>query len=102
LTKAEQRSEAHAFLYKRTDEKLHKLEVMAMEIAKSKTVQARDQLEDMRFLRTLYEDELSLFWFGPSHLLVKDAGTGRSGSSDSSGRTGVEHHMPCRKGLVWP
>lgn len=28
LTKAEQTPEAHAFLYKRTEEKLHNLEVM--------------------------------------------------------------------------
>ena len=32
MTKAEQTPEAHAFLYRRTDEKLHSLEVMTMEI----------------------------------------------------------------------
>ena len=33
------------FLYKRTDEKFHRLEVMAMEIADSKTAKVRDKLE---------------------------------------------------------
>lgn len=37
LTRAEQTPEAHAFLYRPTDEKFHHLEVMALQIAGSKT-----------------------------------------------------------------
>jgi hypothetical protein len=40
LTKAEQTPEAHVFLYKRTEEKFHTLEVMTMKIAESETEQA--------------------------------------------------------------
>ena len=67
MTKAEQTPEAHAFLYKITDEKLHNLEVMSMEIVESKSVQPKDKLVAMEFLRQLYEDEYSLFLYGPSH-----------------------------------
>jgi hypothetical protein len=85
LTKAEQTPEAHAFLYKRTDEKLHKLEVMAMQIAESKTAQVRDKLEAMRFLVQVYEDEVSLFLYGPSHFLVREpASADIARSADSS------------------
>jgi hypothetical protein len=72
LTKAEQTPEAHAFLYKRTEEKFHNLEVMTLQIAESETEQARDRIEAMRFLRQLYEDEYSLFLYGPSHFLTRD------------------------------
>ena len=84
ITKAEQTPEAHAFLYKRTEEKLHHLEVMAMEIVESKSVQAKDKLVAMEFLRQLYEDEYSLFLYGPSQFLVKEpgAGTGNDNGGD--------------------
>ena len=65
LTISEQCPEAHAFLYKRTEEKFHFLEVMTMEIVESKSANARDRLSAMEFLRQLYEDEYSLFMFGP-------------------------------------
>lgn len=65
LTKAEQTPEAHPFMLKRTDEKLHRLEVMPMQIAESKTAQVRDKLEAMHFLVQIYEDEMSLFLYGP-------------------------------------
>ncbi len=42
LIKAEQTPEAHAFLYKRTDKKLHNLEVTTMRIVESKTAQTKD------------------------------------------------------------
>ena len=44
LTKAEQTPEAHAFLYKRTEEKFHYLEYLTMQIARSETEQARDRI----------------------------------------------------------
>ena len=50
LTKAEQTPEAHAFMFKRTDEKLHHLELIATQFAESKTGSVRDRLEAMRFL----------------------------------------------------
>ena len=40
LTKAEQTPEAHAFLYKRTEEKFHNLESMTLQIAESESEQA--------------------------------------------------------------
>jgi hypothetical protein len=78
LTKAEQTPEAHAFLYRRTDEKFHRLEVMALEIAESKTGTVRDRLDAMRFLVQIYE--MSLFLYGPSHFLVKDAASASAAS----------------------
>ena len=54
LTKAEQTPEAHAFLYKRTEEKFPHLETMTMQIAESKDEQTRDKIEAMRFLRQLH------------------------------------------------
>jgi hypothetical protein len=65
LTKKEQTPESHAFMFKRTDEKLHKLEMTAMEIVESKTAVVRDRLEAMHFLLQIYEDEFSLFLYGP-------------------------------------
>ena len=84
ITKAEQTPEAHAFLYKRTEEKLHRLEVMAMEIVESKSVQAKDKLAAMEFLRDLYTDEYSLFLYGRSQFLVMEpgAGTGNDNGGD--------------------
>jgi hypothetical protein len=73
LTKAEQTPEAHAFLYKRTEEKFHNLESMTMQIIESKTEQARDRIEAMKFLRQLYLDQYSLFLYGPSQFLTRDA-----------------------------
>jgi hypothetical protein len=73
-------------MLKRTDEKLHRLEVMAMQIAESKTAQVRDKLEAMRFLVQIYEDETSLFLYGPSHFLVKDAASAPSVSRGSEKR----------------
>jgi hypothetical protein len=70
LTKAEQTPEAHAFLYKRTEEKFHNLEAMTLQIAGSTTEQAKDRIEAMRFLRQLYEDQYSLFLYGPSQFLL--------------------------------
>jgi hypothetical protein len=81
LTKAEQTPEAHAFLYKRTEEKLHTLEAIAMQIAVSENEQAKDRIETMRFLRQLYVDQYSLFLYGPSQFLTRDiSGNGGSGS----------------------
>ena len=45
LTKAEQTPEAHAFLYKRTEEKLHNLEAMTLQIAESESEQAKDRMK---------------------------------------------------------
>ena len=45
---------------------------MTMQIAESKTEQARDRIEAMRFLRQLYEDQYSLFMYGPSQFLTRD------------------------------
>ena len=72
LTKAEQTPEAHAFLYKRTEEKLHNLEQMTLQIAESETEQAKDRIEAMHFLRQLFVDQYSLFMYGPSHFLTRD------------------------------
>ena len=72
LTKAEQTPEAHAFLYKRTEAKVHYLESMTLQIAESETEQARDRIEAMRFLRQLYVDQYSLFLYGPSQFLTRD------------------------------
>jgi hypothetical protein len=81
LTKAEQTPEAHAFLYKRTEEKLHNLEVMTMEIVESKSVQAKDKLAAMEFLLQLYEDEYSMFLYGPSQFLTRDISASRTGDT---------------------
>jgi hypothetical protein len=83
LTKAEQTPEAHAFLYKRTDEKLHNLEVMTMEIVESDSTQAKDKLVAMGFLRQLYEDEYSLFLYGPSQFLTRDIISGEGSMADT-------------------
>jgi hypothetical protein len=98
LTKAEQTPEAHAFLYKRTEEKLHNLEVMTMEIVESDSTQTKDKLAAMEFLRQLYEDEYSLFLYGPSQFLTKDirgSGStaytlGSSGPSKTNNRKAVK------------
>jgi hypothetical protein len=50
LTKAEQTPEAHVFLYKRTEEKLHNLEAMTLQIAESESEQAKDRIEAIEFL----------------------------------------------------
>ena len=65
LTKAEQTPEAHAFLYKRMEQKFCHLESMTMEIAESKN-------EAMKFLRQLCIDQYSLFSYGPSYFLRRD------------------------------
>lgn len=78
MTKAEQTPEAHAFLYRRTDEKLHSLEVMTMGIVESKSVEAKYKLVAMELLRQLYEDEYSLFLYGPSHSLTRSISGGGS------------------------
>ena len=88
LTKAEQTPEAHAFLYKITDEKLHNLEVMTMEIVESKSVQPKDKLVAMEFLRQLYEDEYSLFLYGPSQFLTRDINGSSGGMADNLGSFG--------------
>jgi hypothetical protein len=88
LTKAEQTPEAHAFLYKRTGEKLHNLEVMTMEIVESKSVQPKDKLVAMEFLRQLYEDEYSLFLYGPSQFLTRDINGSSDGMADNLGSFG--------------
>jgi hypothetical protein len=72
LTKSEQTPEAHAFLYKRTEEKLHNLEAMTLQIAESEAEQAKDRIEAMRFLRQLFVDQYSLFLYGPSQFLTRD------------------------------
>jgi hypothetical protein len=87
LTKVEQTPEAHAFLYRRTYEKLHNLEVMTMEIVESKSVQPKDKLVAMEFLRQLYEDEYSLFLYGPSQFLTRDI-NGSSSMADNLGSFG--------------
>jgi hypothetical protein len=69
ISKAEQTPEAHAFLYKRTEEKFCHLETMTLQIAESETEEARDRIEAMKFLRQLYEDQYSLFMYGPSQFL---------------------------------
>ncbi|HEX7818766.1 MAG TPA: hypothetical protein VF419_05260 [Nitrososphaeraceae archaeon] len=84
LTKTEQTPESHAFLYKRTEEKLHNLEVMTMEVVESKSVNAKDKLAAMEFLLQIYEDEYSLFLYGPSQFLTRDI----SGSSIRAGTLG--------------
>jgi hypothetical protein len=76
LTKTEQTPEAHAFLYKRTEEKLHNLEAMTLQIAESENEQARDRIEAMRFLRQLFVDQYSLFMYGPSQFLTRDISSG--------------------------
>ena len=53
ITKAEQTPEAHAFLYKRTQQKFSYLESMTMQIAESKNEEVRDRIEAMKFLRQL-------------------------------------------------
>ena len=58
LTKAEQTPEAHAFLYKRTEQKFYYLESMTIQIAESKDEQAKDKIEAMQFLRQLYLDQV--------------------------------------------
>ena len=73
LTISETTPESHAFLYKRTEEKFHFLEVKTLEIVESKSVSARDKLSAMEFLRQIYEDEYSLFMFGPFQFLARDA-----------------------------
>jgi hypothetical protein len=87
LTRAEQTPEAHAFLYKRTEEKLHNLEAMTLQIAESETEQARDKIEAMRFLRQLFVDQYSLFMYGPSQFLTRDI-SGRGGMTDTLGLFG--------------
>lgn len=64
---------------------MHRLEVMAMEIADSKTGQVRDRLEALRFLVQIYEDEMSLFLYGPSHFLVKDPASASASAATASG-----------------
>ena len=58
LTKAEQTPEAHAFLYKRMEQKFCHLESMTVEIAESKNEEARDRIEAMKFLRQLAVDQV--------------------------------------------
>lgn len=89
MTIAEQTPESHAFLYKRTEEKLHNLEAMTMEIVESKSVQPKDKLVAMEFLRQLYEDEYSLFLYGPSQFLTRDINGGSSGMADNLGSFGL-------------
>ena len=89
LTKAEQTPEAHAFLYKRQEEKLHNLERMTLQIAESETEQAKDRIEAMRFLRQLFIDQYSLFMYGPSQFLTKDiSAAGSGGIADFLGSFG--------------
>jgi hypothetical protein len=76
ITKKEQTPEAHAFMFQRTEEKLHNLEVMTMEMASDKRISVRDRIEAMHFLRQIYEDELAVFLSGPSDYLIKTAGSG--------------------------
>ena len=71
LTKAEQTPEAHAFLYKRTEQKFYNLESMTMQIAESQNEEPRDRIEAMKFLRQLAVDQYSLFMWGPSHFLTR-------------------------------
>lgn len=82
LTKAEQTPEAHAFLYKRTEEKFHALETITLQIAESETEQAKDRIEVMRFLRQVYEDQYSLFMYGPSQFLSRDTSAGYGDVAD--------------------
>ena len=103
LTKAEQTPEAHAFLYRRMDEKFHRLKVMTLQIADSKTAQVRDKLEAMRFLVQIYEDEFSLFLYGPLHFLVKDAGAPPAAAGGSNADTSMENPLRNRQDKPqWP
>ena len=71
LTKAEQTPEAHAFLYKRMEQKFHNLESMIMQITESKDEETRDRIEAMKFLRQLAVDQYSLGMWGASHFLTR-------------------------------
>ena len=88
LTRAEQTPEAHAFLYKRTEEKFYHLESMTMQIAESKNEQARDKIEAMRFLRQLYEDQYSLFLYGPSQFITRGISSSGGSMADTLGSFG--------------
>ena len=76
LTKAEQTPEAHAFLYKRTQQKFYHLESMAIQIAESKYERAGDRIEAMKFLRQLTIDQYSIFIYGPHYFLTSNQGQG--------------------------
>ena len=76
LTKAEQTPEAHAFLYKRTQQKFYHLESMAIQIAESKYERAGDRIEAMKFLRQLTIDQYSIFIYGPHYFLTRNQGQG--------------------------
>lgn len=70
---AEQTPESHAFMFKRTQEKIQNLEYLTMQIIQSETEQTKDKLMAMDFVRRLYIDELSIFWNGPFKFLERDA-----------------------------
>ena len=72
LTKAEQTPEAHAFLYKRTQQKFYHLESLTMQIAESKYERAADRIEAMKFLRQLALDQYSLCMYGPHYFLTSN------------------------------
>ena len=82
LTKAEQTPEAHAFLYKRMEQKFCHLESMTMEIAESKDEETRDRIEAMKFLRQLAVDQYSLFMWGPSNFLSRNQPAGINDDDD--------------------
>ena len=59
-----------------------------MEIVESKSVQPKDKLVAMEFLRQLYEDEYSLFLYAPSQFLTRDINGSSSGMADNLGSFG--------------
>jgi hypothetical protein len=62
---------------------------MTLNIAESETEQVRDRIEAMRFLRQLYEDQYSLFMYGPSHFLTRNiSGSGGGSMVDTLGSFG--------------
>ena len=73
LTISEQTPESHAFIFKRTQEKIQNLEFLTMQIIQSMGEQTKDKLTAMDFLRRLYIDELSMFWHGAFNFLERDA-----------------------------
>jgi hypothetical protein len=81
IVRREQTPESFAFAFKRTEEKLHNLEIIGMEMATDNRTSVRDRIEAMHFLRQIYEDELSIFLHGPSNYLVKEASSATSGGS---------------------
>ena len=82
LTKAEQTPEAHAFLYKRTQQKFYHLESLTMQIAESKYERAGDRIEAMKFLRQLALDQYSLCMYGPHYFLTSNQKAAASNIDD--------------------